>query len=142
MVKKTTVVLVGGCFDVLHPGHVIFLGKAKRLGDKLVVLLESDEKVSLLKGKNRPIHTQKDRARILSALKAVDQVISLPFMETDAQYEQLIAKLRPDIIAVTDGYANVKHHRRVAETVGAKLKYVTGVVGNYSSTGLLKEILV
>ncbi len=141
MVKKR-VVLVGGCFDVLHPGHVIFLEKAKRLGDRLVVLLESDERVNKLKGHHRPVYTQKLRAKMLSALKAVDQVISLPFMQIDAQYDQLIAKLHPDIIAVTDGYANVKHHKRVADKVGAKLKYVTGVVGNHSSTRLLKEILV
>ena len=63
------IVLVGGCFDILHLGHVVFLEKAKKEGDVLVVLLESDEKVRFLKGKGRPVHTQSERAEILSALK-------------------------------------------------------------------------
>lgn len=136
---RPVTVLAGGCFDVLHPGHVIFLEKAKKRGDRLIVLLESDQKVKILKGDNRPVHTQKERAKILSALTAVDQVISLPFMDNEAQYDRLIAKIKPDIIAVTDGYDNVKHHQRVADKIGAKLKYVTKVIGNYSSTGILSH---
>lgn len=139
---RQVTVLAGGCFDVLHPGHVIFLEKAKKMGDRLIVLLESDQRVKILKGDNRPVHTQKERAKILSALKAVDQVISLPFMDNEAQYDRLIAKIKPDIIAVTDGYGNVKHHKRVADKIGAKLKYVTKVIGNYSSSRLLEKFIL
>ena len=137
MVKR--VVLVGGCFDVLHPGHVIFLEKAKKAGDFLIVLLESDEKIKELKGSKRPVHTQKERAIVLKALKAVDQVILLPFMKNDHEYETLIKKIKPDIIAVTKGAADNHHKERIAKLVGAKLKYVTKIVGNYSTTNILTK---
>lgn len=130
------IVLVGGCFDILHPGHVFFLKEAKKAGDILIVLLESDKKVRELKGLNRPVQTQKDRAKVLSALRYVDRVICLPFIEHEFQYDQLIAKIKPDIIALTRGYPN-HYHKRTADLVGAKLKYVTGVVGRYSTTSLL-----
>lgn len=133
-------VLVGGCFDILHPGHVIFLEKAKKMGNRLIVLLESDEKVKKLKGVNRPVHTQKDRAKVLSALRFVDSVICLPFMKEEAEYDKVIAKIRPDIIAVTKGYANIDYHKRSAAKVGAKLKYVTNIVGDYSTSKLLKMV--
>lgn len=142
MNKKGKIVLVGGCFDVLHPGHVIFLEKAKKAGDRLIVLLESDEKVKILKGVNRPAHTQKSRAKVLSALKFVDLVISLPFMENEAEYDRLIAKIKPDIIATTYGHASASHYQRSAKLVGAKLKYVTKFIGNHSTTRLLKKNLV
>lgn len=135
------IVLTGGCFDVLHPGHVAFLEKAKKAGDKLIILLESDEKVRMLKGKNRPIHTQKDRVKILRAIRYVDQVISLPFMDNEAEYDKLIAKIKPDIIAATKGYPK-NYHQRAANNAGARLKYVIKVKGNYSTTGILKKNLV
>lgn len=136
MVKK--VVLVGGCFDVLHPGHIIFLKKARAAGDKLIVLLESDEKIRKLKGERRPFFNQKQRAQVLSAIKYVDQVIMLPFLETEMQYDQIIKKIKPDIIAVTEG-KNVDYHKRAAKLIGAKLSYVTKIVGNYSTTNILTK---
>ena len=137
--KGQTTVLAGGCFDILHPGHVIFLQKAKKAGDKLIVLLESDEKVRILKGVNRPVHTQKERARILSALTVVDQIISLPFMKTDQEYDELVKKIKPDIIAVASKALD-NHHKRIAKLVGAKLKYVA-VIGKYSTSKILNEIV-
>lgn len=136
--KNEKVVLTGGCFDVLHPGHVIFLQKAKEAGDILVVLLESDEKIKKLKGVNRPVHTQKERAKILSALKVVDYVVLLPSLETEEEYDELIAKLKPDIIAVTKGIDDY-HHKRVSKLVGARFKYVTGIIGDYSTTKILTQ---
>lgn len=129
-------VLVGGCFDILHPGHVIFLQKAKKAGDLLVVILESDQKVRLLKGERRPVHNQKERAIILSALTFVDFIVLLPFIKQDQDYDEQIKKIKPDIIAATDGISNY-HHQRVAKLVGAKLKYVTKIVGNHSSSRIL-----
>lgn len=131
------IVLVGGCFDVMHPGHVIFLEKAKKEGDILVVLLENDKKVCLLKGKDRPVHIQLARAEILSALKMVDFVVLLPFMDKDSEYDKLISQIKPVVIAVTEGYENI-HHKRLAKLVGAKLKFVTRKVGNYSTSRILK----
>ncbi len=139
MTKSKKVVLAGGCFDVLHPGHIIFLEKAKRAGDSLVVLLENDQRVKELKGVDRPIHTQKERAQILQALKAVDYVISLPYLTDEKEYDRIIQEIRPDIIAVTFGDANVYHHQRVAKKMGVRLKYVTKMVGNYSTSKILKK---
>lgn len=135
--ENQVTVLVGGCFDVLHPGHVIFLEKAKKAGDRLVVLLESDQKVKQLKGANRPVHTQAQRAKILHELKSVDQVISLPFMKDDHDYEELIQKIKPAIIAATKGYGDVESHKRVAKQVGAKFIYVTKMIGSHSSSSIL-----
>lgn len=130
-------VLVGGCFDILHPGHLIFLQKAKKVGDTLVVLLESDEKIKKLKGVNRPVHTQKTRAFILKALKFVDRVILLPNMKNDSDYERLVKKIKPDIIAATEGSTDNHLKKRAAQLVGAKFIYVTKMIGNHSSSAIL-----
>ncbi len=131
------IVLAGGCFDVLHPGHIVFLQKAKKLGDVLVVLLESDEKIKQLKGQNRPFFTQKERAEVLRSVKFVDQVVLLPYLKDDAGYEKVIQKIKPDVIAATHGALDNYHKVKVAKIVGAKLKYVTKIIGNYSTTNIL-----
>lgn len=136
--QNKKIVLSGGCFDVLHPGHVIFLEKAKKAGDILVVFLESDKKVRELKGIGRPIHSQEERAKVLSALSAVDYIVMLPYMNRDKEYDQLIMKIKPDVIAATARDANNAHHLRSAKLSGAKLKLVTKMIGNYSTSKLLK----
>lgn len=124
---------------MLHPGHVIFLQKAKKAGDILVILLESDEKVKQLKGANRPVHNQKMRAKVLASLTSVDLVVKLPFMEEDDQYDQLILKIKPDVIAATSGYPNINYHKRAADLVGVKLIYVTKIIGNHSTSKILSH---
>lgn len=136
--KGLTTVLVGGCFDVLHPGHVIFLQKAKRCGDRLIVLLESDEKIKKLKGVRRPVYNQKMRALVLKALKSVDRVVLLPFIETPSEYDVIVKKIKPDIIATTLGDPHIHHKKRAAKLVGAKLRYVTKLVGNHSTSKILE----
>ena len=136
--KSSKVVLVGGCFDILHPGHLIFLEKAKKEGDQLIVLLESDAKIRKLKGEGRPVNTQEKRAKALRNLKFVTQVLELPFMETEKEYEQLIQKIKPDVIAITRGI-DEKHHKRVAKLTGATLKYVTEFIKGYSTTKIISH---
>lgn len=131
------IVLAGGCFDILHPGHVIFLQKARKAGDILVVFLESDQKVKKLKGINRPVLGQKERAKVLSALQAVDYVVLLPFLKTNLDYDQLISRIRPDVIATTSGNENISYHQRAADKVGAKLQAVTKIIGGYSTSKIL-----
>jgi len=114
MTKK---VLVGGCFDILHYGHIQFLKKAKALGDYLIVILESDKRVKELKGISRPIHTQDQRREALESLKFVDEVIILGDKMEDTDYEKVIKKINPQIIAITKG-SNVKTH---FEVVNAKV---------------------
>ncbi|MHC5560431.1 D-glycero-beta-D-manno-heptose 1-phosphate adenylyltransferase [Kocuria sp.] len=88
-----TVVATGGCFDVLHAGHIASLDAARRLGDALVVLLNSDGSVRRLKGPGRPVVGQGDRARVLAALRSVDAVVV--FDEDDPR--AALNLLRPDV---------------------------------------------
>lgn len=135
--QKKSIVLAGGCFDVLHPGHTIFLEKAKRAGDILVVLLESDQKIKKLKGGNRPVHNQVERAKILSALRSVDYIVMLPDMETEREYDAIVKQMAPDVIAATYGSLDNHHKIRTAKLSGAKLKYVTKIIGSHSTSRIL-----
>ncbi|WP_345713921.1 adenylyltransferase/cytidyltransferase family protein, partial [Kineococcus glutinatus] len=99
-----TLVATGGCFDVLHAGHVSCLAEARRLGDALVVLINSDESVRRLKGPTRPAVGQADRARVLSALESVDAVAV--FSEDDPR--DALAQLRPDVWAKGGDYGGAE----------------------------------
>jgi rfaE bifunctional protein nucleotidyltransferase chain/domain/rfaE bifunctional protein kinase chain/domain len=95
------VVATGGCFDVLHAGHVASLRAARRLGDCLVVLLNSDAAVRRLKGPDRPVHTEADRAAVLSSLECVDAVV---VFDEDTPAGAL-TELRPHVWAKGADYA-------------------------------------
>jgi D-beta-D-heptose 7-phosphate kinase / D-beta-D-heptose 1-phosphate adenosyltransferase len=95
-----TVVATGGCFDVLHAGHVACLEAARRLGDALVVLLNSDASVRRLKGPDRPVQPAQDRARVLRGLSSVDDVVV--FDEDDPRVA--LDVLRPDVWAKGGDY--------------------------------------
>lgn len=136
------VVLAGGCFDILHPGHIVFLQKAKKTGDILIIFLESDEKVRLLKGVNRPIRSQESRAKALAALGIIDYIVMLPMMKNDQEYDQLVVGIKPDVIAVTSKDKSLIHHQRAAKLAGAKLKQVTKIIGNYSTSSLVESLNV
>lgn len=88
------IVFTNGCFDLLHVGHVTYLEEAKKLGDRLVVALNSDESVKKLKGTNRPIVNQHDRLKVMAALASVDFVT---VFEDDTPYE-LIKLIMPDVL--------------------------------------------
>lgn len=120
-------VIVGGCFDVLHIGHIIFLQEAKKMGDILLVLLESDQKVRKIKGPNRPLFTQKERALVLSSLAPVDFVVLLPMMKIDKDYSDIVDKLKPQIIAVTEHDPMITIKKLQAETTGGTVKVVPHV---------------
>ena len=96
-----TVVATGGCFDVVHAGHVASLQAARRLGDRLVVLLNSDASVRRLKGPQRPVHPVQDRVAVLESLECVDAVV---VFDEDTPAEAL-ASLRPDVWAKGGDYA-------------------------------------
>ena len=95
------VVFTNGVYDLLHAGHVMLLEKSKRLGDLLVVGINTDASTRRLKGPKRPIASQKDRALMLAGLKAVDYVT---FFNEDTPYE-LIARLKPDVLVKGGDYA-------------------------------------
>jgi len=136
---KGRIVLAGGCFDILHIGHVRFLSEAKKMGDYLVVLLENDKKVKKLKGENRPAFIQKERAEMLSALGSVDLVVLLPTVENDSDYLNLIRKIKPDIIAVTESDPHIEKKKSQAKKIGGKLKVISLI--KTLSSSKLAEIL-
>ncbi|MCL5970249.1 MAG: adenylyltransferase/cytidyltransferase family protein [Patescibacteria group bacterium] len=134
------VVVSGGCFDILHIGHIKFLEKAKKEGDYLFILLEADETVKKLKGNKRPINNQKDRANMLSAISYVNYVVMLSEMKTDNDYDFLISKINPNIIATTKNDSQGVHNERQAKKINAKVSYVTNRIKN-KSTSKLAEII-
>ena len=98
--KKKKVVFTNGVFDILHAGHVTYLENAKKLGDILVVALNSDESTTRLKGPTRPINPLKDRATVIAALASVDYVTSF----TEDTPLKLIQKLLPNILVKGGDY--------------------------------------
>lgn len=134
---KKSIVLVGGCFDILHIGHIKFLEEAKKVGDFLIVLLESDENVKKLKGKNRPLFSQKERAQVLSALSSIDHIVLLPPMGNDQDYNQVISQLKPDVIAVTENDPRLSKKKIQVEKIGGKIEIIP-YVETFSSSKLAK----
>jgi len=133
--KKT--VLVGGCFDLIHFGHLKFLEKAKEQGDFLIVALESDEFIKKYK-KKLPVHRQLERAEILSNLNMIDLIILLPLFETNNDYFDLVKKISPRIIAVTVGDQQLKNKKKQALEVGAEVKEVVTNLKNFSTRNIAK----
>lgn len=131
------IVLVGGCFDLLHVGHISFLKEAKTHGDYLIVLLESDEKVHKLKGDGRPFHTQEQRKLMLEALRFVDEVICLPMMHTHKEYYDVIKKIHPSVIAFTEGDPILDHKLKQTDMIGAKSVIIPNIE-THSTTKLAK----
>lgn len=133
------IVLVGGCFDLLHFGHISFLKQAKSYGDWLVVALESDENVTRKKGDTRPIHTQAQRKVMLESLSFVDEVIALPPMHGYQSYYEMVQKIKPVIIAVTAGDPDVAKKNQQAKEVGATLVEIPKI--HTPSTSQLAKLL-
>jgi FAD synthetase len=133
------IVLVGGCFDFIHFGHISFLKKAKSFGNYLIVMLESDENVRKTKGETRPIHTQKQRREMLESLTFVDEVISLPPMNQDQEYYNLVSKIKPSIIAVTEGDPMMDKKMEQAKETGATSVIIEKV--HVPSTSQLAKLL-
>lgn len=132
-------VLVGGCFDVIHPGHVDFLHEAKALGDVVIILLESDKTITKLKGQGRPIQTQEDRAHILSHLECADIIVRLNANLSDLDYSKLVKVLKPDIIALTKGDPITDIKRAYAKEVNGSIA-ILEKKGNYSTRNIVEKI--
>lgn len=135
--QHQSIVLAGGCFDILHIGHTRFLRQAKKLGDLLIILLESDETVKRLKGDSRPYFAQTERSEMLAALKSIDVVIELPSGMTDQQYISLVKTIHPVVIAMTEGDPSLSKKQHQAELIGAKLAIIS-YIETYSTSSLAK----
>jgi D-beta-D-heptose 7-phosphate kinase / D-beta-D-heptose 1-phosphate adenosyltransferase len=134
--QRETIVFTNGCFDLLHVGHVKLIESAAKEGDRLIIGLNSDASVSRLKGDRRPIITQKERAKLLSAIAGVDMVI---IFDEDTPLN-LIEKLRPDVLVKGSDYA-------LDEVVGGELVASYGgrvalvqLEKGYSTTSIVQKI--
>ena len=127
------IILAGGCFDILHVGHIQFLDSAKKHGDHMMLLLENDKTVKRLKGEKKPINSQKNRAKILTALTSVDSVCLLPSFSTNKAYDSLVLRLKPAIIATTVGDLFGKQKQKQAKSVGGKLVSIKNIKNQSSS---------
>ncbi len=97
------IVFVNGCFDVLHPGHIALLQYAKSLGDYLIVAIDSDEKVALDKGFDRPIFSMEDRRFVLESIECIDIVHTF---NSRSGLENLLECIKPDILVVGSDWKN------------------------------------
>ena len=130
-----TIVLANGCFDFFHAGHIRYLAGAKELGDCLIVGINSDEQVRKLKGENRPLIPERERAEIVSALRFVDLVTIFD----EPTVEELIRAIRPDFHAKgTDYTPETVPERRIVAECGGKVMIV-GDPKNHSSTNLIEK---
>ena len=134
-----TVVWTNGCFDLLHVGHVRSLQAAKRLGDILIVGLNSDSSVRGLKGPGRPVVSEAERSELLSALECVDHVVIFD----DFTPERLLGLLKPDIHCKGADYAppsgKLIPERALVEAYGGKVIFLP-VIEGLSTTILLNRI--
>ena len=132
------IVFTNGCFDILHAGHVRYLAAARALGDKLIVGLNSDQSVRNLKGVERPINSEEDRAEVLTALAAVDYVVIFG----DRTAEGLVSEIRPDVY-VKGGDYRIEElpEAAIVATYGGETVLVPEVPGRSSSNiiGKIKE---
>ena len=131
-----TVVFTNGCYDLLHPGHVRLLEKARSLGDLLVLALNTDSSVQRLKGPARPLIPERERAELAASLAAVDAVT---LFDEDTPRE-LIAGLLPDILVKGADWAHWIAGREEVEASGGKVLALPLEPG-YSTTGIVEEIL-
>jgi rfaE bifunctional protein nucleotidyltransferase chain/domain len=131
------VVFTNGCFDILHPGHVDYLQRARAMGDCLVVGLNSDASVRRLKGSCRPVNDEGSRAMVLSALACVDYVV---VFEEDTPYE-LIGVIVPAVL-VKGGDWSVDRivGRDIVERAGGRVFSIPLLAG-HSTTGIVDRIL-
>lgn len=132
-------VLVGGVFDILHYGHIHFLRESKKLGNYLIVALESDVNVKKLKGNSRPFHNQNQRRETLEALSFVDEVIVLKDEMNDEDYRNLVQTIKPNIIAITAGDTILEKKKEHARTVLAELIVIPKI--KVPSTTLIAKLL-
>jgi rfaE bifunctional protein nucleotidyltransferase chain/domain len=134
--RSKIVVTTNGCFDVLHVGHLRYLQEAQELGDLLVVGVNSDESVHALKGKNRPLLPEEERAEMVAGLECVDYVTIFPELDPTA----LLSVLKPNI-HVKGGDYTIEEvvEREVVEANGGKVIVGLNVPGK-STTDLIRTI--
>ena len=134
--EKKKIVFTNGCFDLLHVGHIRYLAQAKKLGEFLIIGLNSDSSVKELKGEDRPINSFEDRATLLSAIESVDLVI----MFEEQTPENLIKDIVPDFLVKGGDYniEDIVGYQTVVQN-GGQVKTLSFYDG-YSSTNYINKI--
>jgi rfaE bifunctional protein nucleotidyltransferase chain/domain len=131
-----TLVFTNGCFDILHVGHVRYLQRARALGDKLLVAINSDRSVRELKGPSRPIMNEGERAEMLAALGAVDYVTIFD----DASPRALVSEVLPDILVKGGDYQlDEIHGREEVEAAGGRVLSLPFIEGA-STSSIIEKI--
>ncbi len=131
------IVFTNGCFEILHPGHIEILERAKSLGDILIVGINSDNSVKKIKGEKKIILSEESRLRIISSLEMVDYVI---LFDEDTP-ENLIAELKPDIHVKGGDYKiNNLPEAKIVESYGGKI-YIIPLLKEFSTTKIIERIL-
>lgn len=130
------IVFTNGCFDILHAGHVRYLAAAKKLGDILVLGLNTDESVRHLKGPTRPVNSEQDRAEVVGALASVDFVVL--FGEQTA--EAVLRKVQPDVYAKGADYVERPlPEADIVRSYGGEVAFIPLVEGR-STSNIIKRI--
>jgi rfaE bifunctional protein nucleotidyltransferase chain/domain len=131
-------VFTNGCFDLLHVGHIRYLGAARALGDALLVAVNGDASVRALKGEGRPINRGVDRAEVVAALECVDHVVIFPEVRATA----LLETVRPALYVKGGDYTADSldaEERAALERIGAEIRFVPFEAG-YSTSSLLEKL--
>jgi rfaE bifunctional protein nucleotidyltransferase chain/domain len=130
-----TIVTTNGCFDILHVGHVRYLEETKKLGDVLIVALNSDASVRRLKGEGRPINNENDRAEVLNALKSVDYVV---LFDEDSPM-QLLEEIKPDVHTKGADYTvETLPEAKVILENGGRVEFIKFVEGKSTTSTIAK----
>jgi D-glycero-beta-D-manno-heptose 1-phosphate adenylyltransferase len=130
------VVFTNGCFDLLHPGHIETLEKARSLGDALIVGVNSDRSVREMKGQGRPIMPEQERAEVLAALACVDGVVIFD----EPTPREIVAALLPDVLVKGGDWASDQIiGREETEAAGGKVVSIP-VVAGYSTSAMVEKI--
>ena len=129
-------VFTNGCFDLLHVGHIAYLQEAAALGDYLVVAINSDSSVRQLKGEQRPVISQKDRAAMLAAMEVIDYVVVFDELTPHT----LLRQLKPEIL-VKGGTYSVEEvvGREIVESYGGQV-VVTGCTEGISTSDIIEQV--
>ena len=131
-----TVVTTNGCFDILHVGHIRYLQKTKSFADKLIVLLNSDSSVHSIKGSDRPINNERDRAELLCALSCVDYVV---LFEEDSP-GKLLDEIKPDVYTKGGDYTmETLPEADIMKKNGTRVEFIEFVKGK-STTDILNRV--
>ena len=130
------IVFTNGCFDLLHPGHIGSLEQARALGDALIVGINSDASIRQLKGAERPVLPERERAEILAALECVDAVVIF----NELTPREVIARLLPDVLVKGGDWPGDQIvGREEVEAAGGHVESIP-VVPGYSTTAILRKI--